>query len=65
MWSARTLANSLTIRNVEAGYGPVRNYYCGWSEWSAAQDAPIETPAEEPSSDESSEQPADESQTGE
>ncbi|MEW4527550.1 sulfurtransferase [Maioricimonas sp. JC845] len=48
-----------------AGYGPVRNYYCGWSEWSAAQDAPIETPAEEPSLDESSEQPADESQTGE
>ncbi|MFG0333308.1 MAG: sulfurtransferase, partial [Maioricimonas sp. JB049] len=30
-----------------AGYGPVQNYYCGWSEWSTAQDAPIETPAKE------------------
>lgn len=27
-----------------AGYGPVRNYYCGWSEWSAADDAPVNTP---------------------
>jgi len=27
MWSARTLANSLTIRNVEAGYGSVRVLY--------------------------------------
>ncbi len=25
-----------------AGFGPVRNYYCGWSEWSRADDAPVE-----------------------
>lgn len=45
-----------------AGYGPVRNYYCGWSEWSAADDVPIETPAKESSSEESSsdEAPAEE-----
>ena len=27
-----------------AGFGPVKNYYCGWSEWSGAEDAPVETP---------------------
>ena len=26
-----------------AGFGPTQNYYCGWSEWSANEDAPIET----------------------
>ncbi|QDU40661.1 Thiosulfate sulfurtransferase [Maioricimonas rarisocia] len=30
-----------------AGYGPVQNYYCGWSEWSAADDVPVKTPAED------------------
>lgn len=25
-----------------AGYGPVKNFYCGWSEWSTADDAPVE-----------------------
>jgi len=27
-----------------AGYGPVQNYYCGWSEWSAAEDTPVAKP---------------------
>lgn len=27
-----------------AGYGPAKNYYCGWSEWSPTEDAPIESP---------------------
>jgi thiosulfate/3-mercaptopyruvate sulfurtransferase len=26
-----------------AGYGPVKNYYCGWSEWSRSETAPVET----------------------
>lgn len=25
-----------------AGYGPVKNYYCGWSEWSADSDTPVD-----------------------
>ncbi len=24
-----------------AGYGPVKNYYCGWSQWSTTKDTPI------------------------
>lgn len=27
-----------------AGYGPIKNYYCGWSEWSASETAPVESP---------------------
>jgi 3-mercaptopyruvate sulfurtransferase SseA len=25
-----------------AGYGPIKNYYCSWGEWSADPQAPIE-----------------------
>lgn len=28
-----------------AGYGHVRNYYCGWSEWGASLETPVETEA--------------------
>jgi thiosulfate/3-mercaptopyruvate sulfurtransferase len=36
---------SLTAFVMElAGYGPVKNYYCGFSEWSAAEDTPVENP---------------------
>jgi thiosulfate/3-mercaptopyruvate sulfurtransferase len=36
---------SLTAFVMElAGYGPVKNYYCGFSEWSAADDTPVEKP---------------------
>lgn len=36
---------SLTAFVMElAGYGPVKNYYCGFSEWSAAEDTPVEKP---------------------
>lgn len=27
-----------------AGYGPVKNYYCGWSQWSGAENAPVRKP---------------------
>jgi thiosulfate/3-mercaptopyruvate sulfurtransferase len=26
-----------------AGYGPARNYYCGWSEWGASEETPVVT----------------------
>ena len=31
-----------------AGFGPTQNYYCGWSEWSAAEDTPVEAAPVEP-----------------